>query len=110
MSVGLRAAPAVGNHVVTGIGFRQELFGLGWGGSRTVVGVGCSCDMVGEEEVVGSFGLVGIGTLVRLGGGGGHWWHRWVSSGYIVDKNWRWREDYGSVEVIVSGKRVAVAG
>ena len=60
----------------TGIGFRLELLGLGWNGSRAVVGVGCFCDRVGEEEVVGSFGLFGIGRLVRLGGGGEHWWHK----------------------------------
>ena len=93
----------------TGIGFRLELPGLVWGGSKTVVGVGCFCDRVGEGEVVGSFGFVGIGTLVRLGGGGGHWRHRWVSSGCTVGRNWRWHEGYGSVEVTVGGKEVGVA-
>ena len=94
----------------TGIGFRLELLGMGWGGSRTAVGVGCFYDGVGEEAVVGSFGSIGIGRQVRLGGCGGHWWHRWVSSGCIVDRNWRLREDYGSVEVIVNGKRGGIAG
>ena len=94
----------------TGIGSRLELLALAWGGSRIVVGVGCSWDRVGEEEIVGNFGLVGIGTLVRLGGGGAHWWHRWVSSGCTVDRNWHWRGGYGSVEVSGGGKEVGVAG
>ena len=33
-----------------------------------------------------------------------------MSSGCIVDMNWRWRGGYGSVEVIVGGKKVGVAG
>ena len=110
MNAGLRAAPAFENPVGTGIGSRLELLGLCWGGNRTVAGVGYLCDMVGEAEVVGSFGLIGIGRLVHLGGGGGHWWRKWVSSGCIVDKNWRWHAGYGNVEVNVGGKRVGVAG
>lgn len=94
----------------TGIEFRLESLALWWDGRRTVAGVGYFCDMVGEEEVVDSFGLVGIGRPVRLDGGGGHWWHRWVSSGCIVDKNWRWHGGYGNVEAIVGGKRIEVAG
>ena len=65
--------------------------------------------MVSEEEVVGSSGLVGIGRLVRLDDGGGHWWHRWVSSGCIVDTNWRWHGGYGNAEVNACGKMIGVA-
>ena len=110
MNAGLRAVPAVGNLGGTGIGFRRGLLGLWWGDSRTVAGVGYFCHMVGEEGVVGSFGLVDIGRPVPLDGDGVHLWHRWVSSDCIVDKSWRWHGDYGNVEVSVGGKRIGVAG